>query len=159
MKCPSCGKSLWFIRNFCPFCKRNISAAPRPKSVAIICDIFIVGSCLVLLMFFISDRSELYLPERSGHAVRYAYFLFVPISYIIFSGFSFLGHNWARWGLVGCLVSNVLVTLVRHWQTSFLIARILAVAVVGYYLFRSQARPFFMGESTLVPNSKEETTN
>ena len=28
MKCPNCGKSLWFVKDVCPFCKATIALAP-----------------------------------------------------------------------------------------------------------------------------------
>ena len=34
MKCPNCGKSLWFVQDVCPFCKTAIARDPKPASTA-----------------------------------------------------------------------------------------------------------------------------
>ena len=34
MKCPNCGKSLWFVKDVCPFCKTTIAGESRATSTA-----------------------------------------------------------------------------------------------------------------------------
>src|SRR5258706_8165991 len=100
MKCPSCGKSLWFVRTFCPFCKTTIAAPERPRSVTVVSWISLVFGCLVFLTGLLpkSPEAQRHIAEyRSQHPFLYARLWAGPVLAMI-CGMSMLrGFNWARW--------------------------------------------------------------
>jgi hypothetical protein len=153
MKCPNCGKSLWFVRTFCPFCKASINAPSRPQSVKVVCWVFITLNCLALFYVLISGKTEPRLPDRSLHPVLYAFCFAGPACNILSGACALFGHNWARWLLVTCLVGNAVGGVILHAGPTFLFGRLLLLGIAGYYLFRPQAKAFFVGKWTTAPNA------
>src|SRR6266404_324411 len=100
MNCPNCGKSLWFVRNFCPFCKTHIVAPPRPRSVAAICWLALVVGGLALLAIIASNAQGHLAGYRSRHPLLHAWFCAGPVVAILCGAFMLRGADWARWLLV-----------------------------------------------------------
>ena len=156
MKCPHCGKSLWFLRSFCPFCKTNITAPPRPKSVTVVGRVFLILSCGALLMLAFSppEEREFLARLRSNHPLQWVGRFIVPAVSLLSAGCVLLGHNWARWVLTANLGFNFLFSAaflanlqnLVHSPLTIIMGKLLAFLVVGYYLFRPQARAFFSGQ-------------
>ena len=149
MKCPNCGKNLWFIRNFCVFCKTAITAPPRPKSVAVIGWLGIISGIGTALVVWIA-RDEV--PLTALACVD-------ALAKLIGGAFILRGMNWARWVLALWLVYGSLHTLVSSVSTPSVlgISRVLLFALAVYYLFRPAATAFFTGAASLaerLPNGE-----
>jgi hypothetical protein len=151
MKCPNCNKSLWFVRSFCPFCKTNITAPPRPTSVTVLGWI-LVGSSILMLFTLLVLGERVYLDKLGPLSpLQQVWFCTGPLLCIVFGGCTLLGHNWARWLLVLWLGVNALVTVILGMaggnpDLRLLFGRLLLFVAATYYLFRPQARQFFRGE-------------
>jgi hypothetical protein len=166
MKCPNCGKSLWFLRSFCPFCKTKIAAAPRPKSVTVVGWVVLVSSFISLFagVVFLGPEERRYLAQfRAHHPFQWAVSHASPVITILCSIGVLLGHNLARCVLLAAIGWNILrgvatgSTLHPPNDVSslpLLACQALFILVVGYYLFRPQAKPFFLGQCKAVPTSK-----
>jgi hypothetical protein len=143
MNCPKCGKGLWFLRDFCPFCKTKIIAAPRPKAVKILSWLFLVLGCLALVTLLAAK-----LPSGFTPGARFQ--MFAVAALLAFAaGFTLLGHNWARWLLVSVLALNFGYGVMVHVTVGVMVARGLAAAIAAYYLFRPDAKAFFVGEPVI----------
>jgi len=156
MKCPNCNKSLWLVRNYCPFCKSNITAPARPRAVTVLCGFFIALGGLIYLSLLLGSgvQADFVAPESRGiyqNIILYA----LPGLYLVLGGCSLLGHNWARWVLAVWLGANAVATVVIGADLKTLIGSALAFIAVAYYLFRPQARPFFEGKGTIATSSGE----
>ena len=87
----------------------------------------------------------------------------VPAITLLSAGCVLLGHNWARWILTANLGFNLLfsVAFVANLQNlvrsplTIIMGKLLAFLVVGYYLFRPQARGFFLGQCSELSTSPE----
>src|SRR5437868_9022059 len=99
MKCPTCGKSLWFLRTFCPFCKAAIAAPPRPKSVAVISWIALVVGGIMFLAMMAPNAQRSLADYRSQHAFLYARLCAGPVVAVI------CGVD-ASWRQLGTLASG-----------------------------------------------------
>jgi hypothetical protein len=147
MLCPNCGKSLWFVRSFCPFCKTGILAPRRPKSITIISWLAIVaggGSALVLLSP--AAREVMAATSTLAHLLTFA-----SIGLQTLSGLVMLrGFNWGRWAFIVTNGYNQLSRLAAgHWNPSpVVIVGLLLVATACYYLFRPAANAFFSGAAS-----------
>jgi hypothetical protein len=150
MKCPNCKKSLWFVRSFCPFCKTNIHAPPRPKSVTVLCWFFMVMSCATPLLLLVSPefRTEV-LRAGSRTLLQYIFPLVLPMLYLVLGGCTLVGHNWARWVLVVLLGVNAVRTAASCPDLKTVFVTVLLFVVAAYYLFRPLARPYFRGEASI----------
>ena len=158
------------MRTFCPFCDTKIAAPPRPKSVTVVGWLFIVLGCglLFYIMVLIPPTEQDYLAQlRSLHPVRAAFFYASPVLSLLCGTFILLGHNWARWLLVGYLGWNFLDSAsfgaaLHSPITSvgfLLISRGLLFVISGYYLFRPQTKPFFLGVGTTAQIQSEKSNS
>lgn len=142
MICPNCRKSLWFVRDHCPFCKNQLVAPPRPTSVTVISWLAIVsglGSAFVVLSP--AARDVMAKTSMLTHLLTFA-----SIGLQTISGAVMLrGFNWARWAFVMTVAYNQLSKIFAvHWIPSP--ANILGpvlVATAYYYLFRPAANAYF----------------
>jgi len=72
MNCPKCGKSLWFVRSFCPFCEAKIvvppplPAAPLPAFAWMILGAWGLWFAALVVSLF-TNRSWL---ETQGHDIQ-----------------------------------------------------------------------------------------
>ena len=157
MKCPSCGKSLWFVRTFCPFCKTTISAPARPRPVTIISWFAIVfGGVVFLVSLFLAkspDGQRVISDYRSQHPFLYARILAGPLVALACGTFMLRGANWARW-LFALLfgynvISNIAYSSSRSLGPDLLGGLIFGAAV--YHLFRPAATAFFRGRAVEKP--------
>jgi len=158
MKCPNCHKSLWFVRSFCPFCKTDINAPPRPKAVTVVSWFFIVMSCMISLPLLVNpeSRAELLRPgARSPWQLLFV--LALPVVYLVLGGCTLVGHNWARWVLVVWLGVNAVGAIAVGTDLKTLCGSGLLFIATAYYLFRPQARAFFQDkEGTAVADRGAE---
>jgi len=170
MRCPNCGRSLWFVRTFCPFCKTKIIAPARPKSVTVVGWMFIVLGCglLFYIMALLPPNEQEYLAQlRSRHPVQAIFFYASPVLSLLGAAFVLLGQNWARWLLVGYLGLNVAVSVSfgpalhsPNGSVRFLtISRGLVFVIVGYFLFRPQTKSFFLGVGTKEQTQSEKSNS
>ena len=115
MTCPGCGNSLWFVRTYCPFCKVNISAPARPRSVAVISWIYILGGGWILLaltVFSTPDSRRVLAEAWSQHPFATLWLCGVPPVGLFCGFFMLRGMNWARWVLVVWFGENVMAKVV-----------------------------------------------
>jgi len=156
MKCPNCQKSLWFLRTFCPFCNTSISSAPRPKSVTVVCWVFIALSCIGLLRVgagaLVPEFRQYYSQLKAAHPIQYASLFAFPILIGVSSAFALLGHNWARWLLLGCL-GCLVVGSAWPWNLRAEMVDLLWFVVAGFYLFRPRTKAFFTGPGPIAGTS------
>jgi hypothetical protein len=153
MKCPRCGKSLWLVRTFCPFCKTPIEAPPRPKSVTVISWITLVFGGIALLVSLLPKDPEVQrdLAQYSTqHPFLYAWLRAGPVMAVICGAFMLRGANWARW-LLGLwfgynVISNVVSSPLRLLAPRLLVGCLFGAAV--YLLFRPAATAFFRGRTS-----------
>ncbi len=144
MICPNCGRSLWFVRDFCPFCKNQLLAPQRPKSITVISLLAIlsgIGSAVVVLAP--AAREVMARTSTLTHFLTFA-----SIALQTISGVAMLrGSNWARWAFVVTLAYNQLSKVLSgHWNGSPTnIFGLLLVATAYYYLFRPAGNAFFSG--------------
>jgi len=157
MKCPNCHKSLWFVRSFCPFCKTNINAPPRPKAVTVVSWFFIVISCTILLQQLVNAefRAE-FLRPGARTPWQLLFVLALPMVYLVLGGCTLVGHNWARWVLVVWLGVNAVSAIAVGADLKALCVGLLMFIATAYYLFRPQARAFFQDQGTVVANPGAE---
>ncbi len=167
MKCPHCGKSLWFVRTSCPFCEARIEAPKCPRSVMVVGWAFLALNCAALLVmaFIYPSEEQQYLARlRSNHPWQWTFFFFGPVFSILASSCVLLGHNWARWALTTYLGLNVLVSVAHgsglHFSNGFplplILARLSLFFAAAYFLFRPKARAYFLGQSSALPPSNEK---
>jgi hypothetical protein len=152
MKCPSCGKSLWFVRAFCPFCKIPIVAPLRPKSVTVISWMALVIGGIALLAIMSPNAQRNFAEYRSQHTFLYVWFCAGPVVAVICGAFMLRGVNWARWLLVLWFGYNVIGNVVRS-PLKLLIPSLAggSVFVVAVcLLFRPAATAFFCGRASEV---------
>lgn len=142
MKCPNCGKSLWFLRDFCVFCKSKLVSPPRPTSVTVI------GWLAVVIGF-----GQMWVLYLARHMLNYAehppsFFIgFINPGLIVVSGlFLMRGMNWARWVLVIILAYNQISQILKQ-RPNFI--AVIILAAFGYFLFRPAANAFFSGSATV----------
>ena len=72
MNCPKCGKSLWFVKSFCPFCKTKIVRPPRlPETPLPLFHWVMLGAWSVWFAYLVfalfTDRSWM---ERQGRELN-----------------------------------------------------------------------------------------
>ena len=157
MKCPSCGKSLWFVRTFCPFCKIPIAAPPRPKSVTVISWMSLLGGGMFLFLFLSPSVQHSLAQLKSQHLLSYVRVMAGPVLIIICGTFMLRGANWARWLLVLWFGCNTIESVVRApWRLPALgsLVGLLAACLFGtvvYFLFRPAATAFFRGRAAEAP--------
>src|SRR5262245_52576375 len=144
LTCPKCGKDLWFMRDFCPFCKSTIPVPPRPRSVTVISWIFIVLG-VAMLISLVSNRADWFHQRSDTHSVYYV------LSYLriwtgpilaILCGVSMLrGLNWGRWLLILWCGNNILnmVLSTHRGQGLATLSTVLLFAIVFLLLFRPAA--------------------
>jgi hypothetical protein len=152
MKCPSCGKSLWFVRELCPFCKRAIPAPPRPRSVTVISWVFILigGIALLTSMLPKLPGGEQQAAEfKAQHPFLHAFLFFELILAVVCGAGMLRGWNWARWVLVLFFGYNIIGNLIRGPLLSLFPGLLFGLGV--FLLFRPQASAFFRGSSTAIP--------
>jgi hypothetical protein len=70
-----------------------------------------------------------------------------PVFLAILALFTLLGHNWARWLLVGFLAWRVAFSNWHLRPAQIALGFVLAFTF-AYYLFRPSANPFFRGADT-----------
>ena len=144
MKCPNCGKSLWFVRHFCPFCKTQFLAPPRPKSVTVISCLAIVSGIAQAFVVLSPAAREL----MAGMSIVNRFLTFASIALLAIAGVVMLrGFNWARWTFVVTVAYNQLSKLFSgHWNASSVnVLGLLLVVTACYYLFHPVANAFFSG--------------
>ena len=152
MKCPTCGKSLWFVRDACVFCKTKLTAPPRPKSVTVVSWLVIISG--VGTAFFLSTPAarEFMAKAREQHPIT-SIITYLDVALRMICGTLMLrGVNWARWtlGLVlGYGVVSHLGSASRNLAPAYL-GQLVWFAVVVYYLFRPAAKAFFTGSASVV---------
>jgi hypothetical protein len=164
MRCPSCGKSLWFVRTCCPFCKTAIAAPAQPTAVGIIGLITIIYAGMLLLSTF----TQRYIAQdRPQDAFKYAWLCANVVVALITGVFMFGGHNWARWLFALWFGRNIITSIWNgyntissnpgsSWKTLVLsmgpplLGGFLFGAAV-YFLFRPAAAAFFSGRSLRKP--------
>lgn len=146
MKCPSCGKSLWFLRTFCPFCKVTIAAPARPRSVAVVSWFYIVvGTWFLLALTVLStpDSRRVLAEVWLEHPFATLWLCGVPLVGIFCGFFVLRGINWARWVLSLWFGYNSVNGLVHD---PLLLKNLVSAVFVGtivYLLFRPAATRFF----------------
>jgi hypothetical protein len=148
MKCPSCHRSLWFARTYCPFCRTTFYAAPRPTSIKVLAWFFIVASgCFMLAMLSPSaDRIQMLDRIKAIGPMHYIRFWATPFLMVISAVGILRGLNWARWALVVILGANLLTRISTTNSIQGVPQLSLNVAMLGvasFYLFRPAAGAFF----------------
>jgi len=158
MKCPNCGKSLWFARTFCPFCQTAIAAPARPRSVTVIGWLSLVLGLLVLAALFPKspDAQRNMAQYGSQHPFLFARLWAGPVIALVCGVFMLRGHNWARWLYVVSFGYNVIDNMAHSSLRRLALASIpgLLIGAAAYYLFRPAATGFFRGripEESSVP--------
>ncbi len=147
MICPNCGKSLWFVRGFCPFCSTKFPVPPRPRSVTVISWLAIVSGIGQVFVVLSPAAREL-----TAQTSPLSHFLtFASIALLAISGVAMLrGNNWARWAFVVTVAYNQLgKAFSGRWSASLAnIVGLMLVATAYYYLFRPGANAFFSGTAS-----------
>jgi hypothetical protein len=97
MNCPKCGKSLWFVKSFCPFCKTKIVTPPRlPDTPLPLFHWVMLGAWAVwfghLVFTLATDRSW---REPQLTAAEYGDVIASRVSMPIFVGIA----GWLGWRL------------------------------------------------------------
>jgi len=148
LTCPKCGKDLWFMRDFCPFCKSTIPVPARPRSVTVISLIFIVLG-VVMLISLVSKGADWFHQGADKNSVYYV------LTYLrtwagpilaILCGVSMLrGLNWGRWLLILWCGNNILNSVLSTHRGQLLVSlsTLLLFAIVFLLLFRPAANAFF----------------
>ncbi|MCX8156062.1 MAG: hypothetical protein N3J91_06420 [Verrucomicrobiae bacterium] len=144
MKCPACGKSLWFRLPECPHCHAALAGAGRagrPWTVSLPCWVFFALACLNLAMILLADwapgnagwRESFRVKAPFAFYMRYA----MPVLMLALVWFMLYGRNWARWVFVvwfgNAFFWQVLKTPKLAWPQAVLFA----VSVVLWFLPRS----------------------
>lgn len=144
MICPNCGKSLWFLRDFCVFCKSKLVAPPRPRSVTVIGWLAIIMGTGQMIVLYIGRHALATHYRENGAAMFSAAFL---AALILISGLVLLrGMNWARWLLVLVLGCSEIWSVLAHKGR---VTGLLLLGVFVYYLFRPAANEFFSGRASV----------
>jgi hypothetical protein len=148
------------VRSFCPFCKTNIHAPPRPKSVTVLCWFFMVIGCFILLLLLANPQFRAqFLKPGSNTRMQYISPLVLPVLYLVLGGCTLVGHNWARWVLVVLLGVNAVRTAASCPDLKTVFVTVLLFVVAAYYLFRPLARPYFRGEASIATPPIETAVN
>ena len=152
MKCPGCGKSLWFARRFCPFCKATIIVPARPRSVTVISWFSIVVGIIALLAIVSSSIPSGYgLPRPLAARLH----LYLPAVVVGLCGTAMLrGVNWARWLFAVWGGYNAVGQLFpfRPYLLLLGLPRALLLGIALYFLFRPAANAFFRQSPSVAPN-------
>lgn len=147
MICPNCGKSHWFFRGFCPFCKSQFPAPPRPKSVTVISWLAIISSIGQAFVVLTPTGREI----MAQISPLSRFLTFASITLLFISGVvMFRGTNWARWAFV-VTVAYIQIGKVFSGQLITSLASILGLVLVAtayFYLFRPGANAFFSGTAS-----------
>ena len=155
MKCANCGKSLWFVRDVCVFCKTKLSAPPRPKSVTVISWLAIVSAAGSA--WFLWVAREVMARPMAQRPIS-ANLIYVNVPLIFICGIAMLrGMNWARWTLVvvlGFAQVSKLISGSGH-LTPATLGGLVWFGVVAYYLFRPAAKAFFTVGASLALKAPE----
>ena len=150
MKCPNCGKSLWFVRDTCVFCKTRLTAPPRPRSVTVISWLVIISG--VGTAFILWAARESVAKTMAQHPITGILSYLDAALRMICGTLTLRGVNWARWtlGLVlGYDVVSHLGSASRNLVPAYL-GQLVWFAVIVYYLFRPAAKAFFTGSASVV---------
>ena len=143
MKCANCGKSLWFVRDVCVFCKTKLSAPPRPKSVTVISWLAIVSAAGSA--WFLWVAREVMAGSMAQHPIT-SIITYLDVAFRFICGILMLrGVNWARWTLVvvlGYAQVSKLISGSGH-LTPAILGGLVWFGVVAYYLSRPAAKTFF----------------
>gem|GEM_PF-2776190 len=164
MKCPACGKSLWFRLPECPHCHAALgdgSHPARPWTVGLPCWIFFALGLLNLLLVVVRDwapgnaemRESLRVSAPWVFYVRYA----MPLLMMVLALFMLNGRNWARWVFV-VWFGNSLFWQVLKAPRDFWPQAVLFV-VCAVLLFLPRSNRFFEGTALKVsasPGGPEE---
>ncbi len=113
----------------------------RPRSITIICWIFIaVGSIALLIsLLSIADTAA---AQRTADLKAHWMIPVVQLLALLAGIFMLYGFNWARWLLVVWLGFHVILSVLH--STFELLVHSLLFAVVLYFLFRRPASAYFL---------------
>lgn len=159
MKCPACGNSLWFVRTSCAFCKVNIKAPPRPRSVTNIGWTLIAFGGLSLLGVSLNATSEAATKFRTEHPFAALHFYAGPIVALVCGTVILRGMNWARWlflvwfGYNG--ISHCVTTV--SWRSPLTAIGPVLFATTIYFLWRPAATAFFCEAPVVAPESVRQS--
>lgn len=156
MKCPVCGKSLWFRLPACPNCKAPLIGAarpPRPWTVSLPCWIFFALACLNLFLVVLGDWAPGNAGWRESFRVKaplqfYLRYL-MPLLMVVLVLFMLNGRNWARWVFVIWFGNSLFWQVLKMPQTAWPQAVLFVVCVGLWFLPRSSQ--FFARASSLLP--------
>jgi hypothetical protein len=109
----------------------------RPRSITVISWIFVAAGVVGVAYHATEFKAQ------RPFDTNLLWICFVRLLAILCGAFMLRGSNWARWGIVVWLGYHVILSVLH---TPFeLIAHSLLLAVVLYFLFRSQASAYFRG--------------
>jgi hypothetical protein len=109
---------------------------PRPRSLTIICWLFIVFGGIALI-------SGLVTTDLKGHW----YIHLSRVLQIVAGLFMLYGRNWARWLLVAWIAFHIVVSSLH--STLFLLMHVAIFSVILFFVFRRPASAYFKAEAIL----------
>lgn len=150
MKCPACGKSLWFAKSRCPFCQAELPALERPArpwSVSIPSLFFLIIGVITLVLLglqFIKPEHTARLQEfRLRDPFHFYMLVLMPALLVAASLLMLRGSNLARWVFVIFVGNNVFWQTIKFPTTAWPGATLFVLLVV--MLFLPQSNTFFGG--------------
>lgn len=132
----------------------------RPRSVTVICLIFITFGSIVLVTSLFPPTNAAAAREIAGfraqHPFQYALLYVGPILALVCGVFMLVGFGWARWvfhaWFAHVIINNVIASPLR------LLLPGLLFGVAVYYLYRPQANAFFRNKSRALTGRKDMET-
>ena len=126
----------------------------RPRSVTVICWIFIAFGSIALLTSLLpkAPDAERHIAEfKEAHPVQFVFLYVGPVLAVACGAFMLLGFGWARWLFHTWFGHVVFSNVVASPMKLLLPGLLFAVAV--YYLYRPQAKAFFRGANSEIPKA------
>lgn len=144
MKCPACGKSLWFRLPECPHCHAALgeSGPPvRPWTVSLPCWVFFALGLLNLALVLLADWTPGNEGWRESFRVKapFAFYMryVMPLTMMALVLFMLNGRNWARWVFVVWFGNAIFWQVIKTPRMAWPQAVLLVVCAVLWFLPRS----------------------
>lgn len=153
MKCPACGKSLWFRLPACPYCHAPLGPAElaRPWTVSLPCWIFFALGFFNLVTVLLTDWTPGNEGWRESFRVKapLAFYLRYVMPVIMMSLVFFMlnGRNWARWVFVVWFGNTIFWQALKTPKSAWPLALLFGVCTALWFLPRSTR--FFTGVSVI----------
>ena len=129
---------------------------PRPRSIAIICWLFIVVGTLALLGSVLKQispqTSQTIAQFRTHHPILFLWGHLSPILLILCGALIWFRYGWARWLLILWLGNTLALDVYDGFHVfTGLLQHTLFFAVTAFYLFRPSAVDYMRRTGTPLP--------